>query len=94
MSRILLSDLAVEQLEAMPPRAGRLMLEAFHRLRTFPQSAPRLSEDGYEVYRQVLIRPFRAVYRYLEDDDEVRIYCILHMRRRLPTPDFLTHQIF
>lgn len=42
MSRILLSDLAVEQLRDMPPQIGQRLLEALDRLRTFPRSAPHL----------------------------------------------------
>jgi plasmid stabilization system protein ParE len=94
MSHILLSDLAVDQLKNMSPQIGQQMLEAMERLRTFPRSAPPLHQDGYELYRQLIVRRFRAVYRYFEQEDEVRIYCILPVRRRLPSSDFLTHQIF
>lgn len=94
MSQILLSDLAVDQLKEMPPHIGRQMLDAMERLRTFPESAPRLSLERYEAYRQLIIRPYRAIYRYIAEEDQVRVYCILHMRRRLPSPEFLTYQIF
>lgn len=94
MTQILLSDLAVEQLSEMPPPVGRSMLDALQRLRTFPQSAPKVSLEGYELYRQLNVRSYRAIYRFLEEDDEVRIYCIIHTRRRLPLPEFLKHQIF
>ena len=94
MSHILLSDLAVDQLKEMPPHIGRQLLDAVERLRTFPESAPRLSLEGYEAYRQLVIRPYRTIYRYIAEEDQVRIYCILHVRRRLPSPEFLTYQIF
>jgi len=94
MSHILLSDLAVDQLKNLSPQIGQQMLETMERLRTFPRSAPQLRQDGYELYRQLLVRRFRAVYRYFEEEDEVRIYCILPVRRRLPSSEFLTHQIF
>jgi plasmid stabilization system protein ParE len=94
MSQILLSDLAVEQLKDLSPQAGQQLLSALERLRTFPESAPRLSLEGYEDYRQLIMRPYRAIYRYLPDNEEVRVYCILHMRRGLPPSEFLIYQIF
>ncbi len=94
MSQILLSDLAIEQLNNMPSRIGRYMLESLQRLRAFPHSAPRLTIVGYEAYRQIIVHSYRAIYNYNEEHDEIRIYCILHMRRRLPSPEFLKYQLF
>lgn len=94
MNNVLLSDLAVEQLKEIPPELGHQMLDALQRLRLFPESAPRLSWEGYGVYRQVVVRPYRAIYRFLEEESEVRIYCILHTRRSLPSPEFLRYQTF
>jgi plasmid stabilization system protein ParE len=94
MKQILLSDLAVEQLKAMPPQAGRRMLNALQRLRLFPESAPQLHLEGYAMYRRLVVRPYQAIYRYLPEEDQVRVYCILHLRRRLLAPEFLRHQTF
>jgi plasmid stabilization system protein ParE len=94
MIEILLSDLAVDQLKEMPANAGRQMLDTLQRLRAFPESAPPVLVEGYEAYRQIVIRPFRAIYHYLPEKEEVRVYCILHTRRRLPPSEFLEHQIF
>ena len=94
MSQILLSDLAVEQLSEMPPQMGRFMLDSLQRLRTFPRSAPPIPVEGYESFRQLPIRSYRAIYRYFTENDEVRIYCILHVRRRLPSPELLKYQLF
>lgn len=94
MIQVLLSDLAVEQLSHMPPTTGQRMLDALQRLHTFPQSAPAITLESYESYRQLIVQPYRAIYRYLEEAQEVRIYCIIHARRNLPAPEFLKHQIF
>jgi plasmid stabilization system protein ParE len=94
MKQILLSDLALEQLKAMPPPVGRRMLAALQRLRLFPESSPRLHLEGYTMYRQLAVRPYLAIYRYLPEEDQVRIYCILHTRRQLPPAEFLQHQNF
>lgn len=94
MIEILLSDLAVGQLKEMPANNGRQLLDTLQRLRVFPESAPRLMVEGYESYRQVMIRPYRAIYRYLAEKEQIRVYCILHTRRRLPSSEFLDFQIF
>ncbi|KAA3661863.1 MAG: type II toxin-antitoxin system RelE/ParE family toxin [Chloroflexi bacterium] len=94
MSQILLSDLAVEQLSEMPAQIGRFMLDSLQRLRTFPRSAPRVPVEGYESFRQITVRSYRAIYCYFEEKNEVRVYCILHVRRRLPSPELLKYQLF
>jgi plasmid stabilization system protein ParE len=94
MSKMLLSDLAVDQLREITPATGRQLLNAIQRLRTFPESASRLLLPGYEAYRQIIIRPYRIIYRFFPEDDQVRIYCVLHVRRNLPPAEFLTHQVF
>jgi plasmid stabilization system protein ParE len=91
---LLLSDLAVEQLGHIPPATGRQLLAAIQRLRLFPESAPIILLEGYEEFRQLFIGPYRVVYRYLPDEEQVRIYTILHQRRRFPSAEFLKYQIF
>ena len=94
MSQVLLSDLALEQLQEISTEPGEGILNAIERLRSFPQSAPRLSLEGYQSYRQLTIRPYRVIYKYLPEDDQVRIYCIIHHRRSLPDSEYLRYQIF
>ena len=91
---VLLSRLAAEQLAGLPPTAGRMMAKSLTHLTMFPEAAPPVLLDGYENYRQVLVKGYRAIYRYFPDDDQVRVYCILHTRRQLPAPEFLIHQLF
>lgn len=94
MPQILLSDLAVEQLTALPAAVGRPLLDSLQRLRLFPHSAPLLMLEGYDDYRQLIVQSHRAIYQYDETKDIVCIYCILHTRRRLPSVEFLIHQQF
>ena len=94
MSQILLSDLALEQLQEISSEPGERLLNAVERLRSFPRSAPRLTLQGYEAYRQLTVRPYRVIYKYLPEEDQVRIYCIIHLRRQLPDSEFLRYQIF
>lgn len=94
MNQILLSDLAVDQLRDVAPATGRQLLQTVQRLRAFPESAPPVQLAGYEAYRQLVIRPYRVIYRYFADEQTVRVYCVLHLRRTLPAAEFLQHQIF
>ena len=91
---VLLSRLAADQLVALPPAIGRSMAQALARLAILPESAPTISEEGYRIYRQVIVNHYRAVYRYFPDKNCVRVYCILHTRRLLPASEFLTYQLF
>lgn len=94
MSQILLSDLAVQQLSDMPFDIGRRILNSLDRLRTFPHSAPHLTLEGYESYRQLIIRSYRVIYDYDEAKEIVRVFCIMHARRQLPPSEFLKYQLF
>ncbi len=91
---VLVSRLAGEQLADLPPRLGRVMAQSLERLVVFPESAPPVLVEGYGDYRQLIVRGYRAIYRYLPDENQVRAYCILHPRRRLPAVEFLLHQTF
>jgi len=99
---VLVSRLAGEQLADLSPRIGRAMAQALERLAVFPESAPTVLVDGpvlskvegYEGYHKLVVRGYRAIYRYFPDENHVRVYCILHPRRRLPAVEFLLHQTF
>lgn len=94
MSQVLLSDLALEQLQDISHQPGERVLKAVERLRSFPQSAPRMTLDGYESYRQLTVQPYKVIYKYLPEEDQVRIYCIIHLRRKLPDSEYLRYQLF
>ncbi len=78
------------------------MAQSLERLAVFPESAPPVlvegpvlsKVEGYEDYRQLVVRGYRAIFRYFPDEDKVHVYCILHPRRRLPAVEFLIHQTF
>lgn len=70
------------------------MAQALMRLAVFPESAPPRLEAGFSQYRQVIVKGYRALYRYFPNDNQVRVYCILHTRRQLPPAEFLSYQLF
>ena len=93
-AEVLLSQLAADQLADLSPSLGRSMGRSLLLLGNFPESGSPVSQDGYELYRQLLVSQFRAIYRYFPEEHEVRVYCILHTRRTLPPSEFLTYQQF
>ncbi len=93
-AEVFLSQLAAEQLSNLAPSVGRLMGRLLRHLSDFPESSPLVFQEGYESYRQVIVNQFRAIYRYFPEENEVRVYCILHTRRALPPSEFLTYQQF
>lgn len=92
MPRLRFSAHALAQLEeaitfiaADDPRAARRMAtaieDAVQRLKHLPASGRVVPELGDPGRREVIVRPFRVVYRVHED--EVRILAIVHGRRLL-----------
>lgn len=64
---VLLSRLAIEQISALTPAIGRILTNALTPLARFPESGSLIPKAGYEEYRQVMAREYRAIYRYLPE---------------------------
>lgn len=91
---VLLSRLAIEQISVLTPTIGRILTNALTPLARFPESGSLIPVAGYEEYRQVIARGYRAIYRYFPEIHQVRIYCVMNVRRQLPPSEFLRHQSF
>lgn len=89
------SLLARDQLRDIPETPRRDLLYAVRRqLTIFPESGPELADEDYLGFRQLTRSGYRLIYRYDEERDEVQVYCILHVRRRLPSAEFLRYRDF
>lgn len=89
------SLLVRDQLHEIPKAPRRELIQAVRRqFSTLPESAPELAEEGYAGFRQLIRGGYRLIYRYQADHDEIQVYCVLHVRRRLPPSDFLRYQAF
>ena len=93
-SDVLLSELAAQQLEELPVAVGRPLLAAVAKLITFPELGTQLRLEGYESYRQVIVKNYRAIYKFFPDEQRIRVYCILHTRRQYPPLFMLSDQFF
>jgi mRNA-degrading endonuclease RelE of RelBE toxin-antitoxin system len=91
---IIWSELAVAQMERMPARAGKALLEAVGHLKFFPEIAPPVRQEGYEAYRELNQAGYRLVYCYFAEENLVRIYCVQHQRRLLPSVEYIEYQRF
>lgn len=89
------SLLARDQLHEIPEAPRRELIQAVRRqLSAFPESAPELTEEGYAGFRQLVRGRYRLIYRHRADHGEIQVYCVLHVRRRLPPLGFLRYQAF
>ncbi len=95
MARITWSEAALDHLHDIrdwivrdSPRNADAMIEriiaATDRLIDFPESGRRLPERPTGPHREVIVRPYRVIYRYTDRRDEVEIVAVVHARRRLP----------
>jgi len=91
---VLLSELAAKQLEDLPAGVGKPLLAAIARLIAFPESGTRLRLEGYEPYRQVIVKNHRAIYKFFPKERMVRVYCIIHTRRQYPPLVVLSDRFF
>src|SRR5262245_27054275 len=62
----------------------RRIVAAVERLRTFPESGRIVPERGDPVIREVIVRPYRVVYRLLPGT--VQIITVFHASRLLSLP--------
>jgi len=54
------------------------------RLRTFPESGRRVPELLGSPYREVIVSPYRVVYRYAQERNRVWVLAVVHGSRLLP----------
>ena len=93
-SDVLLSKVANQQLEKLPATVGKPLLASIARLISFPESGSRLRLEGYEPYRQIIVKNHRAIYKYLPDEHVVRVYFIFHARQQYPPLFMLSDRFF
>lgn len=67
-------------------RTARRIRDAARRLRSFPDSGRRLPEFPEEPFREVIVAPYRIIYRHLAERDAVSIDAVIHGRRSLLRP--------
>jgi toxin ParE1/3/4 len=54
------------------------------RLETFPESGRIVPELATETYREIVVSPYRVVYRYRAERNWVRVLAVIHGNRTLP----------
>ena len=62
----------------------RRIRTAVSRLNDFPQRGRVVPELPEGPYREILVGPYRVVYRHLEDRDLVLVLAVIHGSRLLP----------
>jgi toxin ParE1/3/4 len=59
------------------------------RLGRFPESGCTIPEAPHGSHREVIVGPYRVIYRYFREHNQIAVLTIVHGSRRLPLPDDL-----
>jgi toxin ParE1/3/4 len=70
---LLYAEMAIDRIQAATDQLAR-----------FPESGRLLPEPSEPVYREIIVDPYRVIYRYDRDEERVFIAAIIHGRQRLP----------
>jgi len=62
----------------------RSVRSAAERLRKFPVSGRLVPELPGSRYREVIVSPYRIIYRYAEEKERVWVLAVIHGSRLLP----------
>jgi toxin ParE1/3/4 len=57
---------------------------AVRRLGRFPESGRTIPESPNGPYRELIVGPYRVVYRYYREPNQIAVLTIVHGSRRLP----------
>jgi len=63
---------------------ARRIRAAVRRLETFPESGRIVPELFTDIYREIVVSPYRVVYRYHAASNRVRVLAVVHENRTLP----------
>lgn len=81
--REIVEFIAIDDLSAAE-RIGRALLQASKALASFPKKGRVVPEFGDESLREIHLRPFRIVYRIIDEPKTVEIVRIWHSARGKP----------
>lgn len=84
-AKVLWTAQALAQLEKVPGKVGRRIIERAKDLAYFPAMGSPLPFEGLEGYRQFVIASYRVIYEHQAESRKVYILYIQHSRMRLPT---------
>ncbi len=81
--RTLRRSIARESKQAAARVAGEIM-ESVRRLRTFPESGRIVPEFDDPLYRELIVGPYRVLYRHDAERELAEIMIVIHGSRLLP----------
>ena len=59
----------------------RRLRDAAERLGAFPLSGRSVPEAPDRGFREVIVDPYRVVYRFLDDEDSMQVLMVVHSKR-------------
>ena len=57
--------------------------EAVANLKKFPNIGRRVPESDNDSHREIILFPYRLIYRYIEEEDRIYIMMVIHGSRNL-----------
>lgn len=81
--RLIHRYIAQDSRRAADMMVRRLRTESM-RLASYPESGRVVPEFGDPRYRELIVAPYRLIYRYRRDIDRVQVLMVVHSSRLLP----------
>ena len=75
-AQIIWTPLGLSDMEDVPASIGQRIVERVEQLKMFPNMGSSLTLPEAHAYRQLIVPPYRVIYRH---DEEARIVYILHV---------------
>ena len=63
---------------------ARRIRSAVRQLEMFPESGRTVPELASGIYREIVVAPYRIIYRYFSERSRVRVLAVIHGSRTLP----------
>jgi len=80
-AQVIWTPLALSDMEEVPASVGQRIIKQVEQLKTFPNMGSPLTLPEAQMYRQLIVPPYRVIHRHDEEARTVYILHVLHTRR-------------
>jgi addiction module RelE/StbE family toxin len=78
--KVLLTDIALKNLEPLPSKQITKILDKIELLESFPEMGTSIQKQKWQGYRQLIVDWYRVVYKINETKKLITIHLIQHGR--------------
>ena len=76
--KIFLTDTALKNLEPLPDKHIKKILDSIGHLEVFPEMGYSIQKPTWKEYRQLIIDQYRVIYRINDEKHKIYIHIIQH----------------